>query len=142
MGQEDNARLDRGKGLVFLLCTGLALGEESGRANRFRGSSEVGTTNGSSPASSSESDSRPSASKSEPNSSDVSGTESSSSPRGAGEGDGARPHLREAMSLVVEEVGEHELAVSALLSLSLLTTLMGRSEEYLEMGARVLCFRV
>lgn len=139
MDQEDNARLDRGKGLVFLLRTGLASGEESGRANRFRGSSEVGTTNGSSPASSSESDSRPSASKSEPDSSDVSGTESSSSPRGVGEGDGARPHLREAMSLVV---GEHELAVSALLSLSLLTTLIRRSGEYPEMRVRVLCFRV
>jgi len=85
-------------GLGFLFRTSLSLGEESGRANRFRGSSEVGRTESSS--------SSPSPSGS-PDSSDVS--EIRPFPSICGEGDGARLHLLEAMSLVLKKLGSTSL---------------------------------
>ena len=145
---DESASLERVNELVlsFLLYTGLTFGEESGRANKFRGSSEVGRTidisTESSSSSSPWSNSRSSASASESlDSSDVSETMSSPS-LGTGEGDGARLHLLEAMSLVLEGFGEHELAVSALLCLSLSTTLNGRSGGYRGAWVRTLCFRI
>ena len=134
-------------GLSFLLYTSLTLGEESGRASKFRGSSEVGRTIGisteSSSSSSSQSNQCSSASASEsPDSSDVSGTSRSSSPPGTGEGDGARLYLLEAMSLALEDIGEHELAVSVLLCLSLSTTLTGRSGGCRGTWVRVSRFRI
>jgi len=54
---DGSASLGRVNELVlgFLLYTGLIFGEESGRANKFRGSSEVGRTIGASAESSSSS---------------------------------------------------------------------------------------
>lgn len=131
-GESASLERDNNLDLCFVLYTSLTLGEESGRANKFRGSSEVGRTidNSAEPLfSSSSSNSRSSASES-PDSSNVSETWISSSSSGTGDGDGARLCLREAMNLVLEELGEHGLAVSALLCLSLSTTLTGRSGGY------------
>ena len=146
-GENASPECDNGLDLGFLLYTILTFGEESGRANKFRGSSEVGRTTDisaeSSSSSSSWSNSRSSASASEsPDSSDISETWMSSSSSWIGEGDGARLHLLKAMSLVFEEFGEHELAVSALLCLSLSTTLTGRSGGYRGTWVRVLRFRI
>ena len=137
MCQGESASPERCLGLGFLLRTNM--GEESGRANKFRGSSEVGKATDISAESSSSSSPLPnshSSTSSSLDSSDVSETWTSSSSLGMGDGDGARLYLREAMSLVLEEVGEHELAVSALLCLSASTTLTGRSGGYRGTWAR------
>ena len=134
--QGETTPLERGSGLGLscLLYTSLILGEEPGRANKFNGSSEVGNVIDISIETSASSSSW-SSSSGLLESSDTSENRTPSSSLGTGDGDGARLYLREAMNVVLEEVGEHELAVSALLCLSLPITRTGQSGGY--KGTRV-----
>ena len=111
----ESTSLERGNGPCsdFLLRT--SPGEESERANKFRGSFEVGKiTDISAKSPSSSSSSSGSASES-PDTSDVSKAWTPLLSPSAGDDDGARLYLREATSLVPEEVEEHEQTVSTAL---------------------------